>query len=131
MGKINSILTMATQYIMNLVYDSDKKALSVTMDDYPLPAGAATEAKQDTQIAQANALDRFNNQNIKTDSGDTKITYICMMDKEGVWAIKKIDATTGADFTYATEANNPTYTTYATAYADRESLTYGNYEEVF
>lgn len=99
------------------------------VDPKTLPPGASTETKQDDIIAilkkySTNAIDDYTT---------ASTTYIC---KEGAstadWYIMKIDETGNFPlFTYATVLNNPTKTTYALAYADRTTLTYGNYNLAF
>ena len=46
-------------------------------------------------------------------------------------AIQKIDTTVGTVFTYATIINNPTLTSYSTAWTGRTTATYGTYAEAF
>lgn len=58
----------------------------------------------------------------------TNVTYIGCEDKDGQWLIKKVDDTGNYPIiTYATIVNNPTITTYANAFANRVTLTYGIY----
>lgn len=52
------------------------------------------------------------------------ITYITMEDENAVWAVKKIDKTSGVVFTYATIKNNPTIATTTIARTNRATLTY-------
>lgn len=59
------------------------------------------------------------------------ITYLGMEKADGTWCVQEIDTTSGTVFRYATVGNNPAYTTYATAFAARASLTYDYYSEVF
>ena len=62
---------------------------------------------------------RFNTNHID-DTTTTNVVYIGMEDKSGIAMIKKIDKTGSFPvFTYATVANNPTLTTYATLWAAR------------
>lgn len=89
----------------------------------------ATSDNQTTQIAagkrySTNAIDDYTT---------ASTTYIC---KEGIdtadWWIIKVDETGNFPvFTHATVANNAGYTTYATAYAARTSLTYNNFNVAF
>lgn len=72
--------------------------------------------------------ERYGNNNI--DSPSASLTYIGQTDIDGNWLIKKIvQSGTVTSFTYATIVNNPTVTTYASAWADRTTLTYGAYSE--
>lgn len=59
------------------------------------------------------------------------ITYLGKEKADGTWCVQEIDTTSGTVFRYATVGNNPAYTTYATAFAARASLTYDYYSEVF
>ena len=59
------------------------------------------------------------------------LSYIGKEDAAGDWYIQSVDTTSGTSVRFATEANNPTYTTYATAWADRATLTYGTYGSAF
>ena len=59
------------------------------------------------------------------------LTYVGKEDADGDWYIQSIDTTSGTSIRFATEANNPTYITYATAWTDRATLTYGTYGNAF
>jgi hypothetical protein len=65
------------------------------------------------------------------DEASATVTYIGAENSEGDWYIKKIDTTSGTSFTHATEVNNGSYTTYATAWTARTLLTYGAYSTAF
>jgi len=77
----------------------------------------ATEDKQDgLSLYKTQAID---------DNTTTDVTYICKMKADGTWLFMKIDETGDfAVFTFANVSNNSTMTTYALAYADRDTLTY-------
>ena len=78
----------------------------------------ATEAKQDE-------LALYKTQTID-DYTTTSVTYFCKMKTDGTWLFMKIDETGNfPTFTYANVSNNATKTTYALAYTDRTTLTYG------
>ena len=47
-----------------------------------------------------------------------------MEDSDANWCVMKVDETSGTVLTYATEANNSTYTDVATARTNRATLTY-------
>jgi hypothetical protein len=62
----------------------------------------------------------------------TSVTYIGQEDASGVWKMIKIDETgTFPVFTYASIANNPTLTTYSTAWTARTTATYNIYSTAF
>lgn len=45
------------------------------------------------------------------------------------WLVQKFSTTSGA-MLYASQANNPLVTTYASAWANKLTLTYGQYQDV-
>lgn len=56
----------------------------------------------------------------------TNVTYLGKMKTDGTWLITKIDSTGNFDtFRYANVSNNATRTTYALAWTNRVTLTYG------
>jgi hypothetical protein len=58
---------------------------------------------------------------------DGLTTYLCYEDKTGLWYIKKlVEDGEDMDFRYAAIGNNPSVEDYTTAFASRETLTYGN-----
>jgi len=59
------------------------------------------------------------------------LTYTGKEDKDGNWLVVKIDTTTGTEITYATEANNALVTTYADAWTNHLTLTYGLFSAAF
>jgi len=71
----------------------------------------------------------FNTNDI--DQASATVTYIGQESATGAWYIKKIDTSSGNSFQHATEANNGSYTDYATAWANRATLTYEDYSEAF
>jgi uncharacterized protein YpmS len=82
------------------------------------PSDYATEENQDKLASyKTQALDDYTT---------TSVTYVCKMKPAGTWLFIKIDETGNfPTFTYANVSNNGTKTTYALAYADRTTLTYG------
>lgn len=64
---------------------------------------------------------------LDTNEDTTNITYVGLEDASGRWLIKKLDETSNLDVSYATQRNNSTYTTYATAWAALGSLTFGSW----
>jgi hypothetical protein len=73
-------------------------------------------------------MSRFNTNNIKAVGA---VTYIGLEDKDGVYCIKKIDATTDVVFTYATILNNAGVATYAAAWAGILTNTYTVFSGAF
>jgi hypothetical protein len=59
------------------------------------------------------------------------VKYIGAETADGEWWIRELDTTAGTVFGHATVMNNPTYSSYALAWADRATLTYGLYSEAF
>jgi len=59
------------------------------------------------------------------------VTYIGKETKDGEWLIMKLDTSSGTVIRYATVTNNPSYTTYSSAWAARASLNYDPYADVF
>jgi hypothetical protein len=80
-------------------------------------------------VSGITSIDKFSTNDIV--SASSTVTYIGMEESGGDWYIKKIDTSSGTSFGHATENNNSTYTTYATAWAARASLTYQNYSLAF
>ena len=74
-------------------------------------------------------VDHFGTNDI--DEASATLTYIGKEDADGVWVIQKIDESSGLAIGYATQSNNPSVTSYAEAWANRDSLTYGSYSEAF
>ena len=57
------------------------------------------------------------------------ITYIGLESLSGTWWIKKIDSTSGIQ--HASVSTDPSYTTYTTAWTNRATLTYSDYQDAF
>lgn len=74
-------------------------------------------------------VDHFGVNNIEEASAT--ITYIGKEDTYGIWMILKINSASGKVFTYATQKNNDSYSTYASAWTDRVDLDYGTYSQAF
>lgn len=116
-----------------------KQAGAAFFGSLPGPGTVALKDTSDTKINPAredgnledikNALTSFGTNNI--DEYDSTTTYVGKEDKDGNWVIQKIDTSSGTSITYATETNNPTYTTYSDAWTDRTSLTYQSYNQAF
>ena len=65
------------------------------------------------------------------DQASDTLTYVGQEDPEGIWAIKKIDTTSGTEIRYATNINNDSYTSYTSAWTDHTSLVYGTFSQAF
>lgn len=100
----------------------------VSAASLPLPTGAATETTLGN-VKSGVQLGGYGVNDVATPSGT--LTYVGMEDKDGVWLVKKIDTTSGVSLTWATNLNNPSVITYATAWSSRASLTYGTYSQAF
>ena len=59
---------------------------------------------------------------------DTDYTYLCTQAADDDWYFKRWDKT-NYKFQYASQQNNPSYTTYAAAFAVYSSLTYSDYKD--
>lgn len=68
---------------------------------------------------------------IEHDDTSDPITYLGYQDIRGNWLIEKLDQTTTDKISYASIGSNPTKTTYALAWANKSTLNYGNYENIF
>ncbi len=64
------------------------------------------------------------------DEASSPITYIGKLNNAGDWLLVKMDETSELDLTYANISNNISYTTYATAWAARASLTYEDLDQL-
>lgn len=73
--------------------------------------------------------DSYGVNDISPKSGNT--TWIGKQDKDARWMVMKIDETTGADFGYATTKNNSSVTSYSSAWTNKATLTYNDYEVAF
>jgi len=87
-------------------------------------------AKEDGNLADIKANTKVSGTN-NIDEASSTLTYVGKEDKDGVWAIQKIDTSSGTSITYATQTNNPTYTSYSNAWTNRTSLTYSAYKDAF
>jgi hypothetical protein len=95
-------------------------------DDTRATVNSSNELKTNTRtdsLYQTNHLDDYT---------VPSVTYIGKEDASGVYQIKKIDETgTFPVVTYASITNNPTLTTYTTAWAGRVTATYNIYSTAF
>lgn len=110
-------------------------SLTVDAASLPLPSGASTSANQTTAnnalaaIQAATAQAAFGNNNV--DTASATITYVGKSDKDGVWVVQMIDTSSGVAIGWASVTNNPSQITYASAWTNRATLTYGRYDEAF
>lgn len=58
---------------------------------------------------------------------DTDPMYIGKVTKDGLWLVQQFGQVSGV-MTYANASNNATITTYADAWTNRESLSYGQFQ---
>lgn len=76
-----------------------------------------------------NALGEYQ-MNDKT--ADATIVYVGLEDADADWIIQKLDYTSGLERRFATKLNNPTVTSYADAWAAKDTtLVYGTYGVAF
>lgn len=74
-------------------------------------------------------LDSFETNDV--DEVSSTFTYNGQEDKNGTWCIQSIDSSSGVSIRFATALNNPTYTSYSTAWTARASLTYDLFSVAF
>lgn len=108
-----------------MVYNksSVKRAVDASGDNiltFTDGAGAHIQAVTDIRLQDVNDI---------AEVGD--ITYVGIEDADGEWLLKQIDESSGLSIRYATESNNPSYTTYSGAWAARATLTYEHYSDLF
>jgi hypothetical protein len=113
--------------------DSQLAILNYITDGTPTSLGQGTMAESQKVVIASDqtpvnvieySLLRFSPNDI--DVASATVTYIGTEDRDGVYLIKKIDTSSGTSFTYATIVNNGSVTTYADAWAARDTtLTYG------
>lgn len=120
--------------------DTDDVAINNFPTEYPLPASqvndltppaAITGFSTETTLSAINGKLAAGFEVNEIENASATITYVGAETAAGVWWIRKMDSTSGSAIGHATEANNPTYTTYANAWTNRATLTYGNYSGAF
>jgi hypothetical protein len=72
----------------------------------------------------------FATHNVDDGESAPNVIYVGKMNKAGTWVIKRITGTTSIVIEYAMFENNPTGTTYATAWNIRNSLAYARLSEI-
>jgi len=112
----------SNQNIANLGFDTDFNVPTTELLSYD-PIGDVLKR------VTTNAMGEYITNDVVEPSAT--LTYVGKEDADGDWYIQSIDTTSGTSIRFATETNNPTYTTYATAWADRATLTYGTYGSAF
>ena len=65
------------------------------------------------------------------DEASSTLTYVGKELASGDWLIQKIDESSGTSIQYATKKNNSGTSDYSTAWSNRTSLTYQDYQEAF
>jgi len=103
------------------------RTINEILNDWDIDTGGfATE----TTLEKINTnVEEYGINNI--DPVSAVLTYTGKEDKDGNWLVVKIDTTTGTEITYATEANNALVTTYADAWTNHLTLTYGLFSAAF
>ena len=81
------------------------------------------------EVSQSFDIDVWNLNDIEEAS--TTVTYIGQEDKAGNWYLKKIDTSSNVAFGHATVTNNPTISSYGSAWAGRGTITYQDYSNAF
>ena len=126
-GKNETNLTLQKMFIES--YDREFNQNSFELLSYdPLIRDSAGNVVGGLQRVTTKALGDY----VANDIEETgNITYIGLENLDGDYFIQKIDATTGKSIRFATVINNPTYTTYATAWAARATITFNTYSTAF
>ena len=122
----NSKKEYSLEHILNSSFDKKYQMMGVELVAYdPLNTDTANALKRVT----TNALGEYQ-MNDKVDDG--AISYIGLEDAAGDWIIQKLDNTSGISRRFATKLNNPAVTSYADAWAARDStLLYDTYGTAF
>jgi hypothetical protein len=95
-----------------------------------LAPGAATLTEQQSQTTILTSIDEkllkaYNLNNLE----DAVPLYVGLVDPGGKYLIKKFSETTGI-MLYANVSNNPSVTTYDSAWTNRATLTYSKFHEI-
>ena len=78
--------------------------------------------------SQPNEISQYSLQDV--DEASATLLYLCKSNNDGKWLIQKVDTSSGVNIRFANESNNSSYTTYATAYTNRATLTYDLIEDL-
>lgn len=110
----------------NASFDKKYQMNAVELVAYdPINADTPNALKRVT----TNALGEYS-MNDKTEDGT--IVYIGLEDADAEWIVQKLDYTSGLSRRFATKLNNPTVTSYADAWAAKDTtLVYGTYGAAF
>lgn len=108
----------------------DENASQVGTASNPMPVSLPSSAN--TALAAIQAATAQNAFGINdVDTASATITYVGKSDKDGNWCVQKIDTSSGVAIGWASVTNNPAQITYASAWTNRATLTYGRYDEAF
>ena len=113
------------QYILNASYDQDVDLLAFEMMGFDPLADSGNGAMR---RVTTNAMGEYGTNNVEEIGA---ITYIGKEDPAGSWFIQKVDTSSGTSIRYASVKNNPSTTSYTTAWTNRASLTYDTYGIAF
>ena len=95
---------------------------------YPKGVGYKFLKKQDEILAKLGLGDYYTND--VDDYSEANVTYVGKEKDDGTWLILKIAETSGTEIRAASAVNNPAYTEYSSAWANRLSLDYDYLKEV-
>ena len=84
---------------------------------------------QIVEIQNGNILQAYETNDV--DKVSSLFLYNGLEDRDGSWVIETVDSSSGVSLRYATQMNNPTYTNYTDAWANRATLTYGLFSTAF
>ena len=112
-----------------LKVDGSAVTQPVSAASLPLPSGAAIESGNLAAINANTALAKFGTNDV--DEASATVTYVGKTDKDGNWLVQKVDTTSGTAIRYATVTNNAGVLTYASAWTNRATLTYGTFDAAF
>ena len=131
-----SKISESEQRVLNMSMDDAFKLLAVMMIGYDGTNAQRVKVNSSGELVvstSASPLATYVTNDIDDGDTTTDIVYIGKEDKDGAWAIQKIDSTTSTlpTFQYATVTNNAGTTTYSTAWTNRASLTYQDISSAF
>lgn len=121
-----------TQNILNWSFDSDFSILAVSMLGYDGSNLVRLKTNTSGELIANLESDAGLQCNDVDDYTTANTTYVGLEDKDGVWCIKKLDETGNfLVITYATITNNPTLTSFSTAWSARTTATYNVFSTAF
>ena len=126
-GKTETNMTLQKMFIESYDREFNQNAFELLSYD-PLVKDSAGNVVGGLQRITTKAMGDY----VANDIEETgNLTYLGFENLDGDYFIQKIDATTGKQIRFATVINNPTYTSYLTAWTDRATIIYDTYSTAF